>query len=118
MLLNTYNNSVGLRYNGTYKLNKWVSISEDFVWKNSSSRGTNTSSAYSGVILSAIYMPRSATVYNPLTGSFGGTTTEDPEYIAKYGSSYPDIHGDVINPVRSLIAETNYNKTSDVWTIM
>ena len=116
VLLNTYNNSVGLRYNGTYKLNKWVSISEDFVWKNSSSRGTNTSSAYSGVILSAIYMPRSATVYNPLTGSFGGTTTEDPEYIAKYGSSYPDIHGDVINPVRSLIAETNYNKTSDVWT--
>ena len=99
MLLNTYNNSVGLRYNGTYKLNKWVSISEDFVWKNSSSRGTNTSSAYSGVILSAIYMPRSATVYNPLTGSFGGTTTEDPEYIAKYGSSYPDIHGDVALPI-------------------
>ncbi len=116
LLLKTYNNSLGLRYNGTYKLNKWVSISEDFVWKNITSRGTNTSSAYSGVILSAIYMPRSATVYNPITGAFGGTTTEDPEYIAQYGSSYPDIHGDVINPVRSLIAETNYNKTSDVWT--
>jgi len=29
-------------------------------------------------------MPASATVYNPLDGTYGGTTTEDPDYIAKY----------------------------------
>ncbi len=122
-LINTYNKSLTMRYNSSFKLNKWVTIGEDFVWKNTSSQGnntsnpgTNTSSAYSGVILSALYMPRSATVYNPLDGSYGGTTTEDPDYIAKYGSNYSDIHGDVINPMRTLQADTRYNKTSDTWS--
>ena len=49
-------------------------------------------------------MPRSATVYNPLDGSYGGVTTEDPAYIAKYGSNFADIHGDAINPVRLLLS--------------
>lgn len=115
-LINTFNQTLTARYNSSFKLNKWVTVSEDLVWENKQSRGTNTSSAYSGVILSAIYMPRSATVYNPLDGSYGGTTTEDPGYIAEYGSNYSDIHGDVINPVRTLNADTNYNKTSNAWT--
>ena len=115
-LINTYNKSLTTHYNSSFKLNKWATISENFVWKNSTSLGTNTSDGYSGVILSALYMPRSATVYNPLTGSYGGTTTEDPAYIAKYGSNFSDIHGDVINPVRMLKADTNFNKTNDTWT--
>lgn len=115
-LINTYNKALTMRYNSNFKLNKWVTIGEDFIWKNTTSQGTNTSSAYSGVILSALYMPRSATVYNPLDGSYGGTTTEDPAYIAKYGQNYSSIHGDVINPVRTLEADTNYNKTSDTWS--
>ncbi len=115
-LINTYNKGLTMRYNSSFKLNKWVTIGEDFVWKNTSSQGTNTSSAYSGVILSALYMPRSATVYNPLDGSYGGTTTEDPDYIATYGSNFSDIHGDVINPVRTLEADANYNKTSNTWS--
>lgn len=115
-LINTFSKATSLRYNGSFKLNKWVTISEDLVWKNSSGRGTNTSSAYSGVILSALYMPRSATVYNPLDGSYGGVTTEDPAYYAKYGDFFADIHGDAINPVRMLNADHNYNKTSDTWT--
>lgn len=115
-LINTFNKTLTTRYNSDFQLNKWVKISEDFVWENTQSRGTNTSSAYSGVILSAIYMPRSATVYNPIDGSYGGTTTEDPDYIAQYGSNYSDIHGDVINPVRTLKADHNYNKTNNTWT--
>ncbi len=115
-LINTYKKALTMHYNGNFKLNKWVTIGEDFTWKNKTDRGTNTSSGYSGVILSALYMPRSATVYNPLDGSYGGTTTEDPDYIAKYGSNFSDIHGDVINPVRTLKANNIYNKTSDLWT--
>lgn len=115
-LINTFNKSINLRYNASMKLNKWVTISEDFVWKNTQSRGIDTGSAYSGAILSALYMPRSATVYNPLDGSYGGVTTEDPAYIAKYGSNFADIHGDAINPVRLLLADNNYNKTSNTWT--
>lgn len=114
-LINTYKKAITMRYNSSIQLNKWVTVSEDFVWKNHSGRGTNTSSGYSGVILSALYMPRSATVYNPIDGSYGGTTTEDPEYIAKYGN-FASIHGDAINPVRLLEADTNYDKTSDLWT--
>lgn len=64
------------------QLNKWVSVSEDFVWQNTTQRSKATDNdAYTGPILSAIYMPASATVYNPLDGSYGGVTTEDPAYI-------------------------------------
>lgn len=56
------------------------------------------------------------TIYNPLDGSYGGTTTEDPAYIEKYGSNFADAHGDAVNPVRLLEAENLYNKTSDVWS--
>lgn len=116
VLINTYNKNISLRYNGRFKLNKWVTISEDLVWKNNDKRATDTNSGYTGTILSAIYMPASATVYNPLDGSFGGVTTEDPDYIAKYGSNFADIHGDAVNPVRMLTADNNFNRTSDVWT--
>ena len=116
VLINTYNKNLALRYNGRFKLNKWVTVSEDFVWKNTERRTSDTNSGYTGAIMSAMYMPASATVYNPLDGSYGGTTTEDPEYIAQYGSNYADIHGDVVNPVRLLEADNVYDKTSSIWS--
>lgn len=115
-LINTFNKNLSLRYNGKFKLNKWVTVSEDFVWKNTESQTSDTESAYTGAILSAIYMPASATVYNPIDGTYGGTTTEDPDYIAKYGSNFADIHGDAVNPVRTLEANNIFNRTSDVWS--
>lgn len=116
-LINTYKKNLALRYNGKMQLNKWITISEDLVWKNTTSRSKKTDNdAYTGPILSAVYMPASATIYNPLDGSYGGTTTEDPAYIEKYGSNFADAHGDAVNPVRLLEAENLYNKTSDVWS--
>lgn len=116
VLINTYNKNYAIRYNGKFDLNKWVSISEDLVWKNTENRSKDTNDAYTGPVLSAIYMPASATVYNPLDGTWGGTTTEDPEYIAKYGSDFAGAHGDAVNPVRLLRAENRFNRTSDVWS--
>lgn len=117
VLINTFKKNLTLRYNGKMKLNKWVNISQDFIWQNTSQRSKDTDNdAYTGPIISAIYMPASATVYNPLDGSYGGVTTEDPAYIEKYGSNFSDIHGDAVNPVRLLKAENLYNKTSDVWS--
>ena len=117
VLINTYKKDVTMRYNGKIKLNKWVTVTEDFIWKNTDSRSKDTENdAYTGPILSAIYMPASATIRNPLDGTWGGVTTEDPDYIAKYGSNFADIHGDVVNPVRLLEAENRYNKTSDMWS--
>ena len=116
-LINTYKKNLALRYNGKMQLNKWITISEDLVWKNTTSRSKETDNdAYTGPILSAVYMPASATIYNPLDGSYGGTTTEDPAYIEKYGSNFADAHGDAVNPVRLIEAENLYNKTSDVWS--
>lgn len=116
-LINTYKKNLALRYNGKMQLNKWITISEDLVWKNTTSRSKETDNdAYTGPILSAVYMPASATIYNPLDGSYGGTTTEDPAYIEKYGSNFADAHGDAVNPVRLFEAENLYNKTSDVWS--
>lgn len=116
-LINTYKKNLALRYNGKMQLNKWITISEDLVWKNTTSRSKETDNdAYTGPILSAVYMPASATIYNPLDGPYGGTTTEDPAYIEKYGSNFADAHGDAVNPVRLLEAENLYNKTSDVWS--
>lgn len=116
VLINTYNKNYAIRYNGKFDLNKWVSISEDLVWNNTENRSKDTNDAYTGPVLSAIYMPASATVYNPLDGTWGGTTTEDPEYIAKYGSNFAGAHGDAVNPVRLLRAENRFNRTSDVWS--
>ena len=116
VLLNTYNKNLSVRYNGTFNLNKWVSISEDLIWKNNENHSEDTNSGYSGIVLSAIYMPPSATVYNPLDGTFGGVTTEDPAYIAKYGSNFAGAHGDAINPVRMLTASNLFSRSSDTWT--
>lgn len=116
-LINTFNKNLSIHYNGSMKLNKWVTISEDLIWKNTTSRSKDTGNdAYTGPILSAVYMPASATIYNPLDGSYGGTTTEDPAYIEKYGSNFANIHGDAVNPVRLLEAENIYSKTSDIWS--
>lgn len=116
VLINTYKKNIGIRYNGEFTINKYVKITENFSWDNQSSRGTNTESGYSGSVISAVMMPASATVYNPLDGTFGGTTTEDPDYIAQYGSNYADAHGDAINPVRSLTADNAWLRKSDIWS--
>ena len=103
VLINTFKKNLTLRYNGKMQLNKWVSVSEDFVWQNTTQRSKATDNdAYTGPILSAIYMPASATVYNPLDGSYGGVTTEDPAYIEKYGSNFSDIHGDAVQSGTSI----------------
>ena len=119
VLVGTYRKDLGVRYAGDYQMNKYVKITEDLSYGNTSSRGTNTSSAYSGSILSAIYMPQSAEAYataGPYAGSYGGTVTEDPAYIAQYGSNYADIHGDAINPLRLLLADTRYDQTNKFFT--
>lgn len=116
VLANTYNKNLSLRYNGKFKLNKWITVNEDLVWKNTDNRSVDTNSGYTGAVLAALFMPASANVYNPLDGTYGGTTTEDPDYIAQYGSNFADIHGDAVNPVRLLKANNIYNKTSNIWT--
>ena len=74
VLLNTYSKNLGVRYNGEFDLNKWIKITEVMSFSDDNSRGTDTGSAYTGTILSAIYMPASAEAYataGPYAGSYG-----------------------------------------------
>lgn len=106
-LLGTYNKTISTRYNGSYKIDKYITISEDATYKETKKRGTNTDSGYSGVILSALYMPRSAVPYYE-DGSFGG--------VCSLNSQFANIHGDVINPLRTLLANTLRDRTKEYST--
>lgn len=115
-LHSTYRKDLSLRYQGMFKVNKWVTLREDLTWGNGDSRGANTNDGYGGVILSAVYMPSCAPVYNPLDGTYGGTSPEDPAYEAAHPGFDPAIFGDVINPVRILEAANISNKSTNLWT--
>ena len=104
-LLNTYNKNVSLRFNSSYEINKYLKIKEELFWNNNDNRGTDTQSGYTGTILSAIYMPRSATPYYE-DGSFGGVGPRDSQYLG--------IHGDVVNPVATLLRNQSYTRNSDI----
>ncbi|MDR2466392.1 MAG: TonB-dependent receptor [Prevotellaceae bacterium] len=113
ILISTYSRDLSLRYDASFKISRHVRLREDFFWNNSNSRGTDTESGYSGVILSALMMPRNAEV-RYADGTYGGTAPKDPNYSAQYGSNFADIHGDVINPVRSLEAATRYSRPTSI----
>ena len=114
VLLGSFNKQLKIRYVGEYNINKWVKITEDMTWSNNSSRGVNTSGRTDGAVLSAVWMPSSAEAYKA-DGSFGGTTTEDPAYVAQYGS-HAGIFGDVISPLRTLLGSQDINEQNSFWS--
>ena len=119
VLVGTYQNDFGIRYYGEYQMNKWIKITENLSFSDGGGRGTDTGSSHTGTILSALYMPPSAEAYataGPYAGSYGGTTTEDPEYIAKYGNNFAGLHGDAVNPLRLLLADNIYDHSISFWT--
>ncbi|MGV3602625.1 MAG: SusC/RagA family TonB-linked outer membrane protein [Dyadobacter fermentans] len=107
-LLNTYNQNLSLRLNANYQFNNHLKFRQDVFWNNNDNRGTETNSGYSGTILSAIYMPRSAAAYYE-DGSFGGVGPRDSQYLG--------IHGDAINPVGTLERNNPYNKTTQIQSV-
>ncbi|MGC4037142.1 MAG: TonB-dependent receptor [Chitinophagaceae bacterium] len=107
-LINTYAKNISGRLNVGYQFNKNIKFRQEVFMNNSDSRGTETSSGYSGTILSAIYMPRAATPYYD-DGTFGG--------VGPRNSAYLGIHGDVINPVATLLRNKPYNKGTDLQSV-
>jgi len=108
-LLNTYNKNISGRFNASYTFSPKIKFKQDVFLNNNDNRGTGTESGYDGTILSAIYMPRSATVYYP-DGTFGGTVPKD-------SLTYAGIHGDAVNPVATLLRNKPYNKSTDLQSI-
>jgi len=118
-LISTFNKYLRARYNSVFKISKYVQIREDLTWTNHWKRGADTDNGYYGAVLSALMMPRNAEAYYDGTygpaGQYGGTAPYSAEY---YGgqATYADIHGDVVNPVRILTANTTIDKTRTVAT--
>ncbi|WP_018628192.1 SusC/RagA family TonB-linked outer membrane protein [Niabella aurantiaca] len=107
-LVNTYAKNMSLRFNAAYQLASNIKFRQELFYNNSDSRGTGTFSGYDGTILSAIYMPRSATVYYP-DGSFGGVGPRESDYLG--------IHGDVVNPVATLLRNKPDSKGLDIQSV-
>ncbi|MBO6063173.1 MAG: SusC/RagA family TonB-linked outer membrane protein, partial [Bacteroidales bacterium] len=119
IMVGTYKKNLGVRFQGEYQMNKWLQFTETMSYDDGFGRGVDDNSAHTGVILSALWMPPSAEAYataGPYAGIFGGTTTEDPEYVAKYGSNFADIHGDTVNPLRLLLANDEWGHSVDFWS--
>lgn len=107
-LLNTYAKNISGRFSAGYQLDPHVKFKQEVFVNGNDNRGTSTSSGYDGTILSAIYMPRSATAYYA-DGSFGGTGPRNSPYLG--------IHGDAVNPVATLLRNKPYNRSIDLQSV-
>jgi TonB-linked SusC/RagA family outer membrane protein len=91
ILLNTYSERYNFRINSDHQITNWLKIGEHLSLSYDNGQyGTNTTSAYQGAIISAIFYPPNVSVYKP-DGSFNGLPDQ-------YAGSY----GDIINPVAYL----------------
>ncbi|MDR2282337.1 MAG: SusC/RagA family TonB-linked outer membrane protein, partial [Sphingobacterium sp.] len=101
LLKNTNYRRFTYRLKSEYDLSKRVQVGQNFFVNHSTSRGTNTSSSYSGSIINAIYMNPAAPVYDA-NGLFHGTVPFD---LSGFSSAY----GDTYNPVALLLRPTVSN---------
>ena len=90
ILLNTNSKRYDFRINSNHQLKPWLKFGENLQFTSTNGNGANTTSAYTGAILTAIFYPPSVSVYNA-DGSFSGLP-------AQFAGAY----GDVINPVAYL----------------
>ncbi|MDO5664332.1 MAG: SusC/RagA family TonB-linked outer membrane protein [Bacteroidia bacterium] len=108
VMLNTFSNRLGLKADISFQLTKWLNISQRGTYEYSNGQGDVGTYSHESVLMSAIFYPRSATIYeydengkqlfnefgNPV---FGGTI---PAYLAQQGKSG---YGEIRNPVATLL---------------
>lgn len=105
IVLNTKVQRYNFRINSDHQLTPWLKVGENLSFSSTNGRGANTSSDYTGALLSAIYYPANATPYNP-DGSFAGLP----------GGQYAGDYGDIINPVADLM-RMDVNKPENILLI-
>ncbi|BEG99239.1 SusC/RagA family TonB-linked outer membrane protein [Bacteroides sedimenti] len=112
VLLNTFKETMGAKFNLDFTINKYVTLSERVGYTFNNGQGGVNTSTHTGVIAQAMFMPASATVYeydkngNPVydlygNQAFGGTT---PTWASAYAGGF----GEVRNPVAMLKRLTQY----------
>jgi TonB-linked SusC/RagA family outer membrane protein len=91
IVLNTKTQRYNFRINSEHELSPWLKVGENLSYSSTNGNGANTSSDYTGALLSAIYYPTNGTPYNA-DGSFAGLP----------GGAYAGDYGDIVNPVAEL----------------
>jgi len=117
VLIDSYSKSLGVRYNGEFQVNDWIKVTEDLSFSHGRDRSFDTNSGYSGILINAIYMPRSSEVRQssgPLAGDWGGIYTQDPDFPG-YNSAYGGLF-DGYNPVRMATSDDFWNGSANLWT--
>lgn len=108
ILINTYKETLGARMNIEFKINDWLTFTQRANYVHTNGQGDVNTSSHTGVIAQAMFMPRSATVYeydkegNPVMNSsgkhaYGGTV---PLWAKDLGVA--GTFGEVQNPVAKL----------------
>lgn len=91
IVLNTRTKRYNFRINSEHEITPWLKVGENLSFSNTNGNGANTSSDYTGALLSAIYFPANGTPYNA-DGSFAGSP----------GGIYAGDYGDIVNPIAEL----------------
>lgn len=91
IVLNTKTKRYNFRINSEHQITPWLKVGENLSYSSTNGNGANTSSDYTGALLSAIYYPTNGTPYNA-DGSFAGLP-----------GPFPGDYGDIINPVAELM---------------
>lgn len=94
VLRNTFNQRLSWRLKTDFDVNDRLSLGQNFYINHRENRGTNTTSDFSGIITSAIFMNPAAPVYDPVTEFHGSVPFELSQFAGAYG--------DVYNPVALL----------------
>lgn len=101
ILLNTEAQRYTARVNSSHEILKGVRLGENISYSYWDGQTANTSSAYTGAVMAALYYPANATIYREDgSGKFGGVP--DPA----------NVYGDLINPVAYLKRLDNRNPTT------
>lgn len=90
IVLNTQTQRYNFRINSEHAITPWLKLGENLSYSSTNGNGANTSSDYTGALLSAVYYPTNATPTNP-DGSYAGLP-----------GPYAGDYGDIINPVTEL----------------
>ena len=113
ILLNTFKDELGAKMGLDFQLTKWAKLSENVNYQYSNYQGGVSANSHEGVLMSAVFMPSSATIYEhdqngkllfntDGTPQFGGTV---PIWAANQGMTG---YGDDGNPVATLLRQQQY----------
>ncbi|EOR93879.1 TonB-dependent receptor [Arcticibacter svalbardensis MN12-7] len=105
IVLNTKTQRYNFRINSEHEISPWLKVGENVSYSSTNGNGANTSSDYTGALLSALYYPTNGTPFNA-----------DGSYAGLPGREYAGDYGDIINPVAELL-RMDINSPSNVLVV-